>query len=69
MRAVLSLWLGLLDFPGTFAKHMLIAVHLLVLLSFSRCGAVWSLEAWWRGANRDRCPLGPAWPRRLDLKF
>lgn len=62
---LLTLWLGLLDFPGTFAKYSAIALHLLVLLGCSRCGAVWSLEAWRRRANVDQCPLGPAWPRRL----
>lgn len=61
---VLSLWLGPLDLPGTFAKHSVIALHLQGLLFFSRAGAVWSLDAWF-GRPHDRCGLTSACPRRL----
>src|SRR5205807_5089444 len=35
----LSAWLGPLDLPGTFGKHSVVALHFLLLLSFSRSGA------------------------------
>jgi hypothetical protein len=61
----LALWLWPLDLPGTFGKHMVIALHLLVLLAFSGCGEVWSVDSALKARQADRCPLSTAAPRRL----
>jgi len=61
----LTLWFGLLDLPSTFAKYVVLAAHLLLLLSFSGCGNYWSVDAWITGQNRESCRLSPVWPRRL----
>ncbi|MDC0175802.1 HTTM domain-containing protein [Planctomycetaceae bacterium] len=65
---VIYTYLNMLDCLSTFTKYSVIASHVLLLLSFSRCGAVWSVDAWldrrkridWTGP-----PRFPAWPRRL----
>ncbi len=62
---LMTLWLAPLDLPGTFAKHTVVALHLLVLLAFSGCGDVWSVDAFSRSHDADRCPLSSAAPRRL----
>jgi len=61
----LSLWLGPLDLPATFGKQSVIALHLLLLLIFSRCGAAWSVDAWLDGKKPERCVLASVCPRRL----
>jgi hypothetical protein len=61
----ISLWLGLLDQAGTFKKYSAIGLHLMLLLSFTRCGGAWSVDAL---LARGRCQfsqLSLAWPRRL----
>lgn len=42
--------------------------NFLFLLCFSRCGAAWSVDAWWR-ARRGTAPIGriPGWPRMLMI--
>jgi hypothetical protein len=62
---LLTLWLAPFDLPGTFAKHTVVALHLLVLLAFSGCGDVWSVDAFSRIHDADRCRLSSAAPRRL----
>jgi len=62
--ATCFVWIGLLDLPGTFAKHSVIALHGLLLLPFSGCGRVWSIDSR-REAFESACPLSAAWPRRL----
>lgn len=60
--------LNMLDCLSTFTKYSVIASHVLLLLSFSHCGAVWSVDAWLarRGATPPAAPPRfPAWPRRL----
>jgi len=67
---VLTTWLSLLDAVSTMTKFTCVAAHLLLLLSLSRCGAVWSVDAW---LSRRRTPAGEydappraaTWPRRL----
>ena len=62
---VVALWLWPLDLSSSIAKHTVIALHLLLLLVFSQCGAVWSLDAL-ADANRNNfCRLSSAGPRRL----
>ncbi len=42
-------FLNSLDTIGTMNKYSVIASHLVFLLCFSQCGAVWSLDNWlWR---------------------
>jgi len=65
-------YLNLLDCLSTFTKYSAIASHVLLLLSFSRCGAVWSVDAWLaRRTQPDLLdpPRFPAWPRRLMQLF
>lgn len=61
----LLVWLGLIDGAATFAKHLLICVHLLVLLTCSGCGRCWSLDSLTDPARDDLCRLDPVWPRRM----
>lgn len=56
-------WFGLLDMAGTFKKFSVIALHLLALLAFTQSQAVWSVDAWFRGARSG--PVSPKWPRLL----
>ena len=62
---VLSAWFGLLDSPGTFKKYTVIGIHLMLLLSFSECGAVWSIDGRKRRRVNVPVPSSPVWPRRL----
>ncbi len=73
ISAVLYTYLNLLDSISTMTKYSVITSHVLFLLAFSHCGAVWSVDAWLR---RRRLGLPPpslladhpkfaAWPRRL----
>ena len=65
----LSAWLGLLDSPGTFKKYSAVSLHLLLLLGFTRCGAVWSVDRWLERRNAAAIPLSPRWPRLLMRMF
>ncbi|GIX03199.1 MAG: hypothetical protein KatS3mg113_0205 [Planctomycetaceae bacterium] len=59
-------YLSLLDTISTLTKYTVITTHVLLLLTVSPCGAVWSLDAWW--ARRRGQPLPrkhPVWSRRL----
>lgn len=67
----------MIDSVSTMSKHTVIASHLLLLLSLSRCDTVWSVDAWL--AQRRRLSAGvppletperfPVWPRRLVQLF
>jgi len=61
----ISLWLGLLDQAGTFKKYSVIGLHLMLLLSFTRCGGAWSVDALLIRGHRQFTRLSFAWPRRL----
>ena len=58
---------NLLDSVGTMTKYSVIASHLLVLLSFSGAGAVWSVDAAIRRRQTGSTELQkvPVWPVRL----
>jgi hypothetical protein len=67
-------YFSLVDSVSTMTKYSAIASHVLLMLSLSQCGAVWSLDAWLAGRWRRRArpgeagmewPKSPAWPRRL----
>lgn len=61
----LALWLWPLDRLGTFAKHVLLGMHLLFLLGWSGCGAVWSVDERGQAGSRESCPVRAVWPQRL----
>ena len=62
---LLALWLAPLDVTANFGKHFVLALHVLFLLAFSRCGEVWSLDARFNADRAERCRLSNAAPRRL----
>ncbi|MBX3438578.1 MAG: HTTM domain-containing protein [Planctomycetaceae bacterium] len=71
VACVLYAGFGLLDAVGTLTKYTVIASHVLFLLAFSQCGAIWSVDAWLRRQNNNprvgtsSAPKSPVWPTRL----
>ena len=61
--AILMLWLGLLDGPGTMTKYTIISFHLLILLCFTDSHSIWSFDAIRLISNEAR--FSSVWPRRL----
>jgi Vitamin K-dependent gamma-carboxylase len=69
------IYLSLMDILGTMNKSSVIAAHLLLLLCFSHCGSIWSVDSWLRRsrlrkqgaalAEINEALRYPAWPRRL----
>lgn len=55
-------YLNMLDCLSTMTKYSVISSHLLLLLSLSKCGSVWSVDA-----ITGRCETRPSalWPQRL----
>lgn len=53
---VLYTYMNLLDAVSTITKYTCIASHALLLLSFARSGAVWSVDAWLRRRKNVRWP-------------
>ncbi len=71
---ILYTYFNLLDSIGTMTKYSAIASHVLLLLCFSCCGSIWSLDSrlqrtgrknFWPGEPSTAWPRSPAWPRRL----
>ena len=69
---VLFFYFCMLDCLSTGSKYTVIATHLLLLMSVSRCGDVWSVDAWLRRRARKDSPATPLpdlraaiWPQRL----
>ena len=77
---ILFVYINLQDSISTMTKYSVIASHVLLLLSLSNCGAVWSVDAWLAERKRNRtllpdeptpdasaqdAPRFPVWPRRL----
>jgi hypothetical protein len=62
---LLALWLAPLDVTATFGKHFVLALHVLLLLGFSRCGRAWSVDACLSPGRGELCRLSCAAPRRL----
>ncbi len=68
-------YLNMLDILSTLNKSSAIASHFLILLCFTQCGSVWSIDSWLarrrllrQGVSPDQLPappLGARWPRRL----
>lgn len=62
-----------IDYVTTMTKYSVIATHILLLLTFSNCGGVLSVDAWlkrksagnpWLGRTIADLPQSYAWPRR-----
>ncbi len=62
ISTVLYLYFTTLDAIGTITKYTVIASHVLLLLTLSRCGDVWSIDALRRGGESPRSAV---WPRRM----
>lgn len=70
---VLVTYFSMLDCVSTMTKYTVICSHVLLILSISQCGAIWSVDAWLSGRRRNIDPTKPrfeypksaAWPRRL----
>jgi hypothetical protein len=69
VSGVLFTYFTMLDCVSTMTKYTVIMTHVLVLLSLSECGAIWSVDAWLKGRRLPGVtglPIAsPAWPRRL----
>ena len=63
---VLYTYLNLLDAVSTITKYSCIASHVLLLLSFSRCGLVWSVDAWLARRRLMRAPGSSPQPDLTD---
>ena len=65
----LYVYFNLLDSVGTLTKYSVIGTHLLLMLTVSNCGAVWSVDALLRQRNASGLPSVPptfaVWPARL----
>ncbi len=55
-------YINMLDIIGTMNKYTVIAGHLLFLLCFSQCGAVWSVDNWIRRSRLRRKAFHLKWP-------
>ncbi len=70
---ILYIFFTMTDAVSTVTKYTVIATHVLLLLSMSQCGAIWSFDAWRKGIHRNTWPgehsvdwpRSAAWPRRL----
>ncbi len=66
-------YFGMLDCLSTMSKYTVIATHLLLLLTLSPCGDLWSVDAWLkrrraRAESPDEIlshPSSAIWPQRL----
>ncbi|NQV23949.1 MAG: HTTM domain-containing protein [Rhodopirellula sp.] len=56
-------YINLLDYLTTMTKYSVISSHLLLLLAFSHCGSVWSVDS--RRSMTKQRPKFDVWPRRL----
>lgn len=66
IAAVLNAYFGMLDTISTMTKYTVVATHVLMLLSLSGSGQIWSMDRWL--AVRRGQPwseLASDWPRRL----
>lgn len=64
----LYMYFCMLDAVGTITKYSVVASHLMILLTFSNCGAVWSVDSWLARKKQHGPyvpPQFPVWPVRL----
>ena len=77
IATVLYTWFTLIDSLSSMTKFTVILSHILLILTVSRCGDIWSIDAWLksRGQSKDPWPgtngypKSPVWPRRLIALF
>lgn len=71
---LLYTYFSLTDCISTATKYTVIASHILLIMSFSECGAIWSVDYWLRNRKHRQergCDLSPeslrseVWPARL----
>lgn len=71
---ILYTYFCLMDCISMATKYSVIASHVLLLLSFSNCGAIWSVDSWLKGKKaakslplytRHQMPRFEVWPQRL----
>ena len=69
-------YLTMLDCVSTMTKYSVISSHMLLLLSLSQCGSLWSVDAWRKrrreadsGAESQLPQAFPIWPQRLIQLF
>ncbi|MEZ6062661.1 MAG: HTTM domain-containing protein [Planctomycetaceae bacterium] len=67
---VLYAYFNFLDTIGTFTKYSVLSTHLLLMLTLSNAGAIWSIDAFLKrrrqGAMADIVPPRfPVWPARM----
>lgn len=66
---VLYTYFNLLDGVSTITKYSVIATHMLLLLSVSNCGDIWSVDAWLKRHHSKTGavipPRSAVWPVRL----
>lgn len=75
ISTVLYIYLNMQDSVSTMTKYSVIASHVMLLLTLSHCGAVWSVDSWLAGYRRRKnlapgersisWPKFPVWPQRL----
>jgi hypothetical protein len=69
VTALLFTYFTMLDCVSTMTKYTVIMTHVLLLLTFSECGAIWSVDAWLKSrrfSGVTGLPVAaPSWPRRL----
>ena len=53
------IYLNMLDIIATTNKYTVLAAHLLFLLCFSQCGAIWSIDNWLRRSRLRRQGVPP----------
>jgi len=69
-------YLTMLDCVSTMTKYSVISSHMLLLLSLSPCGSLWSVDAWRKRLREGGSEAGPrlpqafpVWPQRLIQLF
>jgi hypothetical protein len=71
---IIYTYLNMLDSLSMMTKYSVIASHVLLILSLSNCGVVWSVDSslkrrarrdFWPGEPAVAWPKSAAWPRRL----
>lgn len=70
---VLYVYLNMQDCLSSLTKYSVIAAHVMLLLSLSNCGSLWSVDRWLSQRSKsdgtrslpNSLPRFPAWPRRL----
>lgn len=76
MSLLLHVYFSCNDMASSMTKFTVISAHVLLLLSLSNCGGIWSVDSWLaRRRDPGRTPLSerpawalaPVWPHRLLL--